>query len=138
MSARKKHLGIAIVGHVDTNIPATTMGLLFELGCVSERVLKNFQQNEQQSAGRPSFLFRYFMPKHKDEPDHGIDITNFVTREFFTESYHYTIIDASGHNDFIKNIISGSSNTDVALLLVPANKLIINDKKKWVYDFYKF
>ena len=95
MADGKPHLGLVIVGHVDAGKSTTTGRLLFELGGMSDRDLAKLKK-EAAELGKESFLFAFFMDKGKDERARGVTI-QCCTREFFTSSYHYTIIDAPGH-----------------------------------------
>ena len=131
MAKQKPHLNVVFVGHVDSGKSTTVGRLMYDSGKIPEQEMRKLKEKAQE-VGKAGFEFAFVMDNLKEERERGVTI-DLSYKRFDTNKYEITIIDAPGHRDFIKNMITGSSQADVAFLVVSVPEGVMAQTKEHVW-----
>jgi elongation factor 1-alpha len=129
--AEKPHLNLAVIGHIDHGKSTLVGRLMFETGAVPPHIIEKYRE-EAKAKGKESFVFAWVMDSLKEERDRGITI-DVAHQRFDTAKYYFTIVDCPGHRDFVKNMITGASQADAAILVCAGKEGVQSQTKEHVF-----
>lgn len=129
--AEKPHINIITSGHVDHGKSTLIGRLLFDSGAIDEQTMRKLKEKAKELK-KETFEFAFIMDKLKEERERGVTI-DLMHKEFQTQKFYFTIIDCPGHRDFVKNMITGASQADAAILVVSAKDGIQEQTREHLY-----
>ncbi|MCK4521311.1 MAG: translation elongation factor EF-1 subunit alpha [Nanoarchaeota archaeon] len=131
MAEKKPHMNLVFVGHVDHGKSTTVGRLLYDSKNIDEQTMRKLKEKAKE-LGKAGFEFAFIMDNLKEERERGVTI-DLAHKKFETDKYYFTIIDAPGHKDFIKNMITGASQADAGVLVVAANDGVMAQTKEHIF-----
>jgi elongation factor 1-alpha len=129
--AEKQHMNLVFIGHVDHGKSTTVGRLLFDSGNIDEQTMRKLKEKASE-LGKSGFEFAFVMDNLKEERERGLTI-DLAHKRFDTNKYYFTIIDAPGHRDFIKNMITGASQADAGVVVVAASEGVMAQTKEHIF-----
>ncbi len=129
--ADKPHINLITSGHVDHGKSTLIGRLLFDSGSIPEQEMRKLKEKAKELK-KETFEFAFVMDGLKEERERGLTI-DLMHREFQSDKYYFTIIDCPGHRDFVKNMITGASQADAAILVVSCKDSVQEQTREHLY-----
>ena len=131
MARAKEHINLVFIGHVDHGKSTTVGRLLYDTGNIDEQAMRKLKERAEQ-LGKGGFEFAFVMDNLKEEQERGVTI-DLSHKKFMTDKYYFTIIDAPGHKDFIKNMITGAAQADAGVVVVDCSNGVQAQTKEHIF-----
>ena len=129
--ADKPHMNVVFIGHVDHGKSTTVGRLLLDTDTIGAHIIENYRKIAEEH-GKGGFELAYVMDGLKEERERGVTI-DVAHKQFYSDKFYITIIDAPGHRDFVKNMITGTSQADAAVLVVSAPEGVMAQTKEHLW-----